>query len=84
MLPAKPKEENSSDNVFTSHSFTLMTDKTIYIVECGDYAASIHLDVPGEEKTVRKIKRLLTETGIETTENKCDTLSQEQLAETPH
>jgi hypothetical protein len=42
------------------------------------------LDVPGEEKTIRTIQRMLNETGIETTENKCDTLTKEQAAETPH
>lgn len=47
-MPAQPKEETKVDDVFSSHSFSMMTDKTVYIVEYGDYAPSVRLDVPGE------------------------------------
>ena len=48
MMPATPKEETKVDDTFTSHSFSLVGDRTIYIIEYGDYAPSIHLDVAGE------------------------------------
>jgi len=48
MMPTKPEEETKVEDGFASHSFSLMTDKTVYIVEYGDYAPSIKLNVAGE------------------------------------
>jgi hypothetical protein len=59
---------------------TIENDGTITtkIITVGD-----DLDVPGEEKTIRTVKRMLNEGGIEITENKCDTLTKEKAPETP-
>jgi hypothetical protein len=48
MLPAKPTEESKVDKDYSSHSLSLTTDTTIYIVEYGDYAPTIKLDPAGE------------------------------------
>jgi|SRR5437016_9740225 len=47
-MPANPKEESKTDADYSSHSFSLVTDPVIYIVEYGDYSPTIHLDVRGE------------------------------------
>jgi len=48
MIPSVPKEQNKIDETYSSHSLSAVTPSTVYIVEYGDYAPSIHLDVPGE------------------------------------
>jgi hypothetical protein len=48
MMPAKPEEEVKPGGDFTSHLFTVTTDKAIYLAAYGDYAPTIKLNVSGE------------------------------------
>jgi hypothetical protein len=48
MMPGKADEDVKPADEFTSHLFTVTTDKAIYLVSYGDYAPSIRLDVDGE------------------------------------
>src|SRR5207244_12778253 len=48
MMPGKPKEEVKPGEDFTSHLFTITTDKAIYLAAYGDYAPTIKLNVGGE------------------------------------
>jgi len=48
MMPGKPEEEVKPGKDFTSHLFTVTTDKAIYLVGYGDYAPNIKLNVSGE------------------------------------
>ena len=48
MMPGKPEEEVKPGEDFTSHLFTITTDKAIYLVGYGDYVTNIKLNVSGE------------------------------------
>jgi hypothetical protein len=48
MMPAKPQEEVKPGEDFTSHLFTVRTEKAIYLVGYGDYAPAIRLNVTAE------------------------------------
>ena len=48
LMPAKPEEEVKSSDDFTSHLFSITTDKAIYLAGYGDYAPSIKLSVDAE------------------------------------
>jgi len=48
MMPGKPQEEVKPGEDFTSHLFTITTDKAIYLAAYGDYAPTIKLNVGGE------------------------------------
>src|SRR6266851_1235354 len=47
MMPGKAEEDVKPADEFTSHLFTVTTDKAIYLASYGDYAPSIRLDVNG-------------------------------------
>jgi hypothetical protein len=48
MMPGKPQEEVKPGEDFTSHLFTITTDKAIYLAAYGDYAPTTKLNVAGE------------------------------------
>jgi hypothetical protein len=48
MMPGNPQEEIKPGDDFTSHLFTVRTDKAIYLVGYGDYAPAIRLNVKAE------------------------------------
>jgi len=48
MMPGKPNEEAKPGADFTSHLFTVTTDKAIYLAAYADYAPNITLNVSGE------------------------------------
>ena len=48
LMPAKPEAEVKSTEDFTSHLFSITTDKTIYLAGYCDYAPSIKLSVDAE------------------------------------
>src|SRR2546429_6436455 len=48
MMPGKPEEEVKPGKDFTSHLFTVTTDKGIYLAAYADYAPNIKLNVSGE------------------------------------
>jgi hypothetical protein len=48
MLPGRTEEEVQPGDDFTFHSFGVRTDKGVYIIGYGDYAARIKLDPPRE------------------------------------
>lgn len=44
MMPGKPKEETKGDSEYSSHSFSVMTDISVYLVEIGNYAPHVKID----------------------------------------
>jgi len=48
LMPAKPEEEIKSRDDFTSHLFSITTDKAIYLAGYGEYAPSIKLAADAE------------------------------------
>ena len=48
VMPGKPQEEIKPGDDFTSHLFTVRTDKAIYLVGYGDYAPALRLNVKAE------------------------------------
>jgi hypothetical protein len=44
MMPGKPKEETKADREYSSHSFSVMTDISVYLVEIGNYAPHVNID----------------------------------------
>lgn len=48
LMPAKPGEEIKSSDDFTSHLFSITTDKAIYLAGYGEYAPSIKLSADAE------------------------------------
>jgi hypothetical protein len=48
LMPAKPEEEIKSSDDFTSHLFSITTDKVIYLAGYGEYAPSIKLSADAE------------------------------------
>ena len=48
MMPGKPEEEVKPGQDFTSHLFTVTTDKAIYLAAYADYAPKIKLNVIAE------------------------------------
>jgi hypothetical protein len=48
MMPRKPEEELKPGEDFTSHLFTVTTDKAIYLAAYADYAPKIRLNVSAE------------------------------------
>jgi len=48
MMPSNPEDKPKVENDYSSHLYSATTDKTIYILEYGDYAPSIKLNPTGE------------------------------------
>ena len=48
MMPGKPEEEVKPGKDFTSHLFTVTTDKAVYLAAFAEYAPNIKLNVSGE------------------------------------
>ena len=53
LMPAKPAEEIKSSDDFTSHLFSITTDKAVFLAGYGDYAPSIKLSADAELTTNR-------------------------------
>jgi len=53
LMPAKPEEEIKPGDDFTSHLFSITTDKIIYLAGYGEYAPSIKLSADAELTTNR-------------------------------
>lgn len=48
LMPAKPEEEVKPSDDFTSHLFSITTDKAVYLAGYGEYAPSIKLSGEAE------------------------------------
>lgn len=53
LMPTKPEEEIKPGDDFTSHLFSITTDKIIYLAGYGEYAPSIKLSADAELTTNR-------------------------------
>jgi len=48
MMPGKPEEEVKPGKDFTSHLFTVTSDKAVYLAAFAEYAPNVKLNVSGE------------------------------------